>query len=189
MALEHGAGHGARAYHEGVKGLGALATAALAGWTLLDARTGGWAFAAAELAFLAWLARELRGADAAALRLRAREPLEPDEAEVVERYALYFERPGFARECASTLAALGLASLVLVPWLTYKMQWTPALVIGAALFAVARLTKLLSPVYALRLATAKGDREALRLLSAHEGAMRKLSVEQPEAEREAGRDE
>lgn len=42
-------------------------------------------------------------------------------------------------------------------------------------FAVARLTKLMSPVNALRMATAKGDRDALRLLSAHDGAMRKLS--------------
>jgi len=39
-----------------------------------------------------------------------------------------------------------------------------------------------SPVYALRLATAKGDREALRLLSAHDGAARKLSApDQPGA--------
>ena len=53
----------------------------------------------------------------------------------------------------------------------------------SALFAVGRLTKLLSPVYALKLATAKGDREALRLLSAHDGAARKLSglhVPEPE---------
>jgi hypothetical protein len=189
MALEHDARHGGRAYHGKVKGLGALATAALAGWTLLDARAGGWAFVAAELAFLAWLARELRRTDAHALRLRAREPLQPDEADIVERYPLYFARPAFARECASTLAAFGLASLVLVPWLTYKLEWTQAVGIGAALFAVARLTKLLSPVYALRLASAKGDREALRLLAAHDGALRKLSVEQPEHERQARRDE
>jgi hypothetical protein len=54
--------------------------------------------------------------------------------------------------------------------------------IGIFVFAVARLTKLASPVYALRLASAKGDRDALRLLSAHDGAMRKLSApEQPGA--------
>lgn len=173
-----------------VKGLGALAVAALTGWAFLDPRTGSWACAAAEFAFLAWLARELRRTDAAALRGRASEPLEPDEADIVQRYPLYFERPGFARECASTLAALGLASLVVVPWLTYQLQWVPAILIGMFLFAVGRLTRLLSPVYALRLATAKGDREALRLLSAHDGAARKLSgghVPEPEHHGAAGR--
>jgi hypothetical protein len=170
-----------------MKGLGALAVAVLAGWTLLTPPAASWAFAAAEFAFLAWLARELRKADAAALGERARAPLEPDEADILRRYPFYFERPGFARECASTLAALGLASLVLVPWLTYKLQWMQAILIGVFLFAVARLTRLLSPVYALRLATAKGDRDALRLLSAHDGAMRKLSVEEPGAQGEGGR--
>jgi hypothetical protein len=173
-----------------VKGLGALAVAALAGWGFLDPRHASWAFAAAEFAFLAWLARELRRADAPALRASACEPLEPDEADIVQRYPLYFARPAFARECASTLAALGLASLVLVPWFTYKLQWAPAILIGILLFAVGRLTKLLSPVYALRLAGAKGDREALRLLSAHDSAARKLSalqVPEPEHKSAAGR--
>jgi hypothetical protein len=172
-----------------VKGLGAIAVAALVAWAFLAPAAGAWAFAAAEFAFLAWLARELRASDAAALRGRAGEPLEADEVDIIARYPLYFARPAFARECASTLAALGLASLVLVPWLTYKVQWAQALLIGAMLFAVARLTKLMSPVSALRLATAKGDREALRLLSAHNGAMRKLSVQQPEPQGQGGRDE
>jgi biotin transporter BioY len=165
-----------------MNGLGALAVAALGAWAFLAPGAGSWAFAAAEFAFLAWLARELRKTNLAALLARAREPLERDEADIVQRYLLYFARPAFARECASTLAALGLASLVLVPWLTYKLQWAQALLIGVFVFAVARLTKLTSPVYALRLATAKGDRDALRLLSAHDGAMRKLSApEQPGA--------
>jgi biotin transporter BioY len=165
-----------------MNGLGAVAVIALGGWAFLSPGTGAWAFAAAEFAFLAWLSRELRRADAAALGARAREPLDPDEADMVRRYALYFGRPAFARECASTLAAVGLASLVLVPWLTYKLQWAQALLIGVFLFAVGRITKLVSPVYALRLATAKGDRDALRLLSAHDGAARKLSApDQPGA--------
>jgi hypothetical protein len=165
-----------------MKGLGALAVAVLGAWAFLAPSAGSWAFAAAEFAFLAWLSRELRQTNLAALLARAREPLERDEADIVQRYVLYFARPAFARECASTLAALGLASLVLVPWLTYKLQWAQALLIGIFVFAVARLTKLTSPVYALRMATAKGDRDALRLLSAHDGAMRKLSApEQPGA--------
>lgn len=172
-----------------VKGLGALAVAALVAWAFLAPAAGAWAFAAAEFAFLAWLARGLRASDAAALRGRASEPLEADEADIIARFPLYFARPAFARECASTLAALGLASLVLVPWLTYKLQWGQAILIGAMLFAVARLTKLMSPVSALKLATAKGDRDALRLLSAHDGAMRKLSVQQPEPQGQGRRNE
>jgi biotin transporter BioY len=100
----------------------------------------------------------------------------------VRRYAFYFAYPATARESASTLAALGLATLVLVPWLIYRLQWAQAILIGVMLFAVGRLTKRVSPVYALRLATAKGDRDALRLLSAHDGAARKLSApDQPGA--------
>jgi hypothetical protein len=159
-----------------MNGLGALATAALTAWTFLAPPVGSWAFAAAQFAFLAWLARELRRIDAAALSARAREPLEPDESDLVRRYAFYFARPALARECASTLSAIGLATLVLVPWLIYRLQWAQAILIGIMLFAVGRLTRLASPVYALRLATAKGDREALRLLSAHDGAARKLSA-------------
>lgn len=172
-----------------MQGLGAVAVVALVAWNFLAPQSGSWAFAAVEFAFLAWLARALRRADPAALRARAAEPLDPDESDIVQRYPLYFARPAFARECASTLAAIGLASLAVVPWLTYKLQWAPAVLIGVFLFAVAKLTKLMSPVYALRLATAKGDREALRLLAAHDGAARKLSghrAPQPEHHGAAG---
>ena len=163
-----------------MKGLGAIAVAALVACALLAPQAGGWAFAAAEFAFVTWLARELRRTDAGALKARTREALDADEADIVQRYPLYFARPALARECASTLAAVGLASLILAPWLTYKVQFAQAILIGVLIFPVGRLTKLLSPVYALRMATAKGDRNALRLLSAHDRAMRKVSVEQPE---------
>ncbi len=174
------------------RGLGAVAVAALAALAFFAPPMGSSVFAAAEFAFLAWLAAQVRGARAAVLLAAAREPLEPDEAEIVQRYPFYFARPALARDCASTLAAAGLATLVLVPWLIYKVAWPQAILIGIFLFAVARLTKLLSPVYALRLATAKGDRDALRLLSAHDGAARKLSaalhhVEKPGADSEGGR--
>ncbi len=163
-------------------GIGALATAVLVGWAFLSPPVGSWAFAAVQFASLGWLAREMRRTDAAALSARAREPLDADESDVVRRYAFYFTYPALARESASTLAAMGLATLVLVPWLIYKLQLAQAILIGVMLFAVGRLTKLVSPVYALRLAAAKGNREALRLLSAHDGAARKLSApEQPGA--------
>lgn len=172
-----------------MKGLGAIAVAALVACALLAPQPGGWAFAAAEFAFLAWLARELRRMDAGALKARAREALDADETDIVQRYPLYFARPAIAGECASTLAAIGLASLILAPWLTYKLQWAQAILIGVLIFPVGRLTKVTSPVYALRMATAKGDRNALRLLSAHDGAMRKVSIEQPERQRETNRKE
>lgn len=167
------------------KGLGAVAAAALGCWAFLDPPVGGWLFAAAEFGFLAWLGRRARSVDGAALVAGAREALEPDEAELARRYPLYFARPGLARECASVLSAIGLVSLILVSWLLYKQQWPPAIIIGVFLFAVARLTRHLSPVLALRLAAGKGDREALRLLSAHDGAARKLllhGIPQPEAD-------
>lgn len=171
-----------------MRGLGTVAFAMLLACAFLAPAAGGWAFAAAEFAFLAWLASSLRKADAARLHARAR--FDADEAELVARYPFYFERPLVAREHAATLAALGLASLLLVPWLTYRGQWKQALLIGVFVFAVARLTRLLSPVLALRLATAKGDREALRLLAAHDGAARKLSApDQPEADGEGRRQE
>ena len=173
-----------------MRGLGTIAFAVLLALAFLTPAAGGWAFAAAEFAFLAWLANSLRKADAAALHARARPALEPDEADIVSRYPFYFGRPLLAREHAATLAALGLASLLLVPWLTYRVQWAQAILIGVFVFAVARLTRVLSPVLALRLATAKGDREALRLLSAHDGAVRKLSApDQPEADGEGRRQE
>jgi hypothetical protein len=173
-----------------VNGLGTIAVAGLTAWSFLTPMHGGWAFAAAEFAFLAWLAATLRKASASGLRARARPALGGDEDELVGRYPFYFERPPIAREHAATLAALGLASLVLVPWLIYRGQWAQAALIGMFVFAVARLTRALSPVLALRMATAKGDRDALRLLAAHDGAARKLSApDQPEADGEGGRQE
>lgn len=157
-------------------GLGPVAAGALAAWAFFAPPSGSWAFAGVEFAFLAWLARQVRSVSGAALVAGAREPLDADEEDLVRRYPFYFSQPALARECASTLAAVGLISLLLVPWLTYKLEFPQAAGIGVFLFAVAKLTKLLSPVYSLRMATAKGDREALRLLSAHDGAARKLAT-------------
>ena len=114
-----------------VKGLGFIAVAALAAWTFFAPASGGWAFAATEFLFVAWLARTLRARTG---------------------------QPELLRECASALAATGLASLVLVPWLTYKLQWPQALLIGTMLFGVGALTKR---------------------------AVRQLSIEQPESRGEA----
>ena len=106
-----------------------------------------WLYIAALAGFELWLARGI-----AAL---GRDPVvpgeppynfSPEEAELVGRYRFHFTYPGVARQAASILAAIGLASLVLAPWLTIKQQFFEALLIGVNLFAVARFTKTLSPV-------------------------------------------
>ena len=76
-----------------MNGLGALAVAALTAWTFLGPAVGSWAFVAVEFASLAWLTREMRRTDAAALIARARAPLDADESDVVRRYAFYFTYP------------------------------------------------------------------------------------------------
>lgn len=157
-----------------LRGLGSVGVAGLAALAFFEPARGAWAFAVADLVFVLLLSSQVRRADPQALISAAKAPLERDEADLVGRYAYYFAHPEAAREFASVLAALGLASLVLVPWLTYKAQWVQAVAIGACLFAVSRLTRLLSPVDALKLAVAKGDPEALRLLGAHDPALKKL---------------
>ena len=89
-------------------------------------------------------------------------------------------------------SSLGLLALVLLLAVATRVPGRTLLrtLRGILLFAVGRLTKLLSPVYVLKVATAKGDREALRLLSAHDSAARKLSAHhgpEPEHHRPAGR--
>ncbi|HWI35847.1 MAG TPA: hypothetical protein VNU64_05280, partial [Burkholderiales bacterium] len=65
------------------------------------------------------------------------------------------------------LAAVGLSTLLLAPWLTYKHAFLPAAIIGMNLFAVARFTKMLSPMLTLRIAASRGDRDSLRMLEIH----------------------
>jgi hypothetical protein len=72
------------------------------------------------------------------------------------------------------LAALGLASLVLSPWLVFRGAFLPAALIGVNLLAVGSLTRRLAPVLVLRIAAAKGDRAALRLLELHDPLWKKI---------------
>jgi hypothetical protein len=91
-----------------------------------------------------------------------------EEAQLVGRYRLYFAEPALARDASSILAAIGLTSLLLAPWLTFRHAFAPAILVGFNLFAVARFTKRLAPVMALRLTASKGDRAALRSLELHD---------------------
>ena len=134
-----------------------------------------WVYIGVVLAFELWLARRIneagRGAPATG------EPpyhFTAEEAEFIGRYRFYFTYPGIAQQCASVLSALGLTAIVLAPWLTYKLAYLPAVVIGVNLFAVARFTKMLVPLMSLRIAASRGDREALRKLEIHEPLWTKI---------------
>jgi len=97
-----------------------------------------------------------------------------DEARLVQRYRFYFTYPLLARDASSVLAAVGLSGLVLALWLTFKQAFLPAVLIGLNLFAVARFTKLLAPLMALRIAASRGDRDALLMLEVHDPAWAKI---------------
>ena len=146
----------------------------LAGWAFLDPAMA-WAYIAAFVAFEFWLLRQIAAMGKGPVAVD--EPpyhFGQDEAELVRRYRFYFTYPARARAASSVLAALGLTALVLAPWLTYKHAFLQAIAVGVNLFAVARLTKAVAPLMALRVAASHSDREALRLLGAHEPAWSKI---------------
>jgi hypothetical protein len=137
----------------------------LAGWAALTPEPMSWVFIGAVAVFELWLFGRMRGL--------ARGPVSVDEppyrftseeASFVERYRFYFTYPALAAEAASTLAAIGLAGMVLALWLTFKQAYVQGALIGLNLFAVGWFTKRAAPVYALRIAASRGKRDALRLL-------------------------
>jgi hypothetical protein len=155
-----------------------------AGWTFLNA-TMGWLYIAAFVSFELWLLRGVAAGGKGPVAVG--EPpyhFTADEAELVRRYRFYFTWPERAKAASSVLAAIGLTALLLAPWLTYKHAFLQAVVIGVNLFAVARLTKEVAPVMALRIAS-QANREALRLLEAHDPAWSKIKAgNEPEKPRE-----
>jgi hypothetical protein len=157
----------------------------LAGWTFLNAGAA-WAYIAAFVAFEFWLLRALAAGGRAPVAVgEAPYHFSADEAELVRRYRFYFTWPARAKAASSVLAAIGLTALLLAPWLTYKHAFLQAVVIGVNLLAVARLTKAVAPVMALRIAASRADREALRLLEAHDPAWSKIKAgNEPEKPRE-----
>lgn len=149
-------------------GYGSVGILLVAGWAALTPQPMSWVYIGAVLAFELWLARRIREAG------RGTPPVgegpynfTAEEAQFIGRYRFYFTYPNIARQCSSVLSAVGLSTLLLAPWLTYKHVFLPAAVIGANLFAVARFTKMLVPLMTLRIAASRGDREALRLLEIH----------------------
>jgi len=156
----------------------------LAGWTFLNVAMA-WAYVAAFVAFEFWLLRALASGGKAPVAVgEAPYYFSADEAELIRRYRFYFTWPERARAASSVLSALGLTGLALAAWLVYKSAFLQAAVIAVNFFAVARLTKSVAPVMALRIA-AQVDRQALRLLEAHDPAWSKIRAgNEPEKPRE-----
>ncbi|HEY6820680.1 MAG TPA: hypothetical protein VI321_01565 [Burkholderiales bacterium] len=147
----------------------------LGGVAALNPGTAPWAYIAALAAFEIWLLGQIRSA--------GRGPVEPEvppyhfsaeEAALVARHRFYFMYPSRARQAASVLAAIGLSSLLLALWLTYKHAFVQAGLIGINLFAVSRLTRTCAPMMAVRMSASKGDRAALRMLEVHEPTWAKI---------------
>jgi len=59
-----------------------------------------------------------------------------EEAELVGRYRFYFTWPALARESGAILAAIGLSALVLSPWLLYRGQLIPGVLVALNVLAV-----------------------------------------------------
>jgi hypothetical protein len=136
----------------------------LAGWAALDPWMS-WVFIAAAAAFEVWLLARMRAAQRRAVPVgEAPYHFTGEEARFIERYRLYFAEPALAAHAGSVLAAIGLAGMVLALWLTFKQAFAQGALIGANLFVVGWLTKRLAPVFSLRIAASRGDREALRML-------------------------
>jgi hypothetical protein len=156
-------------------GYGSVGVLLLAGWAALSPQPMSWVYIGVVLAFELWLARRISeaggGAPAAG---EAPYHFTTEEAAFIGRYRFYFTYPGIARQSSSVLSAIGLSTLLLAPWLTYKHAFLPAAIIGVNLFAVARFTKRLVPLMTLRIAASRGDRDALRLLEIHDPLWTKI---------------
>jgi hypothetical protein len=154
---------------------GAVVMLVLAGWAALDPQRMSWVFFAAAAAFEVWLLARMRAVEQG--RVPVDEPpyrFSAEEARFIERYRFYFTYPEAAAQAGSVLAAIGLAGMVLALWLTFKQAYMQGALVGANLFLVGWLTKRLAPVFALRIAASRGDREALRLLEIHDPLWAKI---------------
>ena len=145
--------------------LGSVAMLILAGWAALEPRPMSWVYIAAVAAFELWLAQRMRAIDTGPVAAGAPPyRFSAEEARLVQRYRFYFAYPASAARAGSVLAAIGLSSALLALWLTFKNVFAEGALLGANLFAVGWLTRRMAPVYALRIAASRGNREALRML-------------------------
>ena len=159
---------------------GSVVMLVLAGWAALDPRPMAWVYFASAAAFEVWLLVRMRAVERGPVPVD--EPpyrFSAEEARFIERYRLYFAHPLLAGQAGSVLAAIGLASMVLALWLTFRQAYIAGALVGANLFLVGWLTKRLAPVFALRIAASRGDREALRLLELHDPLWAKIRAANP----------
>lgn len=147
----------------------------LAGWAALTPLPMSWVFIGAVAVFEVWLLARMRSLEKGPVPVgEAPYRFSAEEAGFIERYRFYFSFPGLAAQAGSVLAAIGLAGMVLALWLTFKQAFAQGALIGANLFVVAWMTKRVAPLFALRIAASRGDREALRLLEIHEPLWAKI---------------
>lgn len=147
----------------------------LAGWAALKPLPMGWLYVGAVVAFEAWLFGNMR--------LLGGAPVAPgeapylfseDEARLVGRYRFYFTYPRIARQASSVLAAIGLTTLGLSPWLAYKAAFVLAGLAALNVLPVAWLTRRVAPPLALGMAASRGNRDAVRMVAAHDTAWEKI---------------
>jgi hypothetical protein len=144
----------------------------LAGWAALKPVPMAWLYLTAVLAFEGWLFGVLRSVGTAPVAPgEAPYLFDDNEARLVERFRFYFTFPGIARHASSVLAAIGLTTLGLAPWLTYRGALVPAALAALNVVPVAWLTRRVAP---LIMQASRGNREALSLLEAHGTAWEKI---------------
>src|SRR5690606_18903232 len=147
----------------------------LAGWAGIDPPRMSWLFIAVVAAFEVWLFSRMRAAGRDPVT--AGEPpyhFSAEEAALVGRYRFYFTFPATAAGAGSVLAAIGLSSMLLAVWFTFRNVLVPAVIVGLNLFLVGWLPRQVAPVHALRLKASRGNREALRLLELVQPAWNKI---------------
>lgn len=156
-------------------GYGSVGILLTAGFAALTPQPMAWIYVALLAVFECWLYRRLRELGDKPVSIGvAPYHFTADEARLVRRFRFYFTYPALARDCSSILSAIGLSGLVLGLWLTFKQAFVPAALIGLNLFAVTRFTKVLAPHLTLRMAAARGDRDALLMLEVHDPAWAKI---------------
>ncbi len=144
---------------------GSVAMLVLAGWAALKPAPIAWVYLGAALAFEAWLLARMRALARGPVAVGAPPyHFTAEEAGLIGRYRLYFTYPKLAAQAGSVLAALGLSAMLLAFYLTFRQAFVQAVLIGLNLFAVGWFTRRVAPVYVLRLAAARGKRDALRAL-------------------------
>ena len=152
-----------------------VAALVLAGWAALRPVPMAWLYLGAVLAFEAWLFARIRALGSA--RVAAGEaPYRFSEAEarLVGRYRFYFTYPMLAKHASSILAAIGLTTLGLAPWLTYRGALVPAAIAALNVLPVAWLTRRVAAVMTLNMQASRGNREVLEMLAAHAPAWEKI---------------